>query len=232
MRDYEEKSYYEIQLDNKQLILVFLAGVAVCVLIFVLGVMVGKGKKEAEIASLSKKELSSSRTEEDVKTPQQAKTADEGTDTKEPKKIKKVKPEKEGEERPAYYDLGKPDSDEKQELTPDPKTEAKVEKVKQEQPAAEPVPDKSVEKEPTTMQPGTHLYTVQVMATASKDKAQKQLDTLKSKGYTAFMDEDKAGSGSVFKVRVGKFDDPDTAKKIATRLKDDLKLETWVAVID
>ena len=29
MRDYEEKSYYEIQLDNKQLILVFLAAVTV-----------------------------------------------------------------------------------------------------------------------------------------------------------------------------------------------------------
>ena len=54
MRDYEEKSYYEIQLDNKQLILVFLAGVTVCVLVFVLGVMVGKGRKEAEIASVGK----------------------------------------------------------------------------------------------------------------------------------------------------------------------------------
>lgn len=46
MRDYEEKSYYEIQLDNKQLILVFLAGVTVCVLVFVLGVMVEKEEKK------------------------------------------------------------------------------------------------------------------------------------------------------------------------------------------
>ncbi len=74
MRDYEEKSYYEIQLDNKQLILVFLAGVTVCVLIFVLGVMVGKGKKEAEMAAMTQTETPVKvKTQEDTQVPAEAK---------------------------------------------------------------------------------------------------------------------------------------------------------------
>jgi hypothetical protein len=44
MSQYREKSYYEIQLDHKQLIVVFFAIVAICVVMFLLGVMVGKGK--------------------------------------------------------------------------------------------------------------------------------------------------------------------------------------------
>src|SRR5262245_10567758 len=72
MRDYEEKSYYEIQLDNKQLILVFLAAVTVCVLIFVLGVMIGKGQKEAEIAAASRSEKNLAQAAEpDSSTPSQ-----------------------------------------------------------------------------------------------------------------------------------------------------------------
>ena len=72
MRDYEEKSYYEIQLDNKQLILVFLAAVTVCVLIFILGVMIGKGQKEAEIAAATRNEKNVASPEPDSNSPQQA----------------------------------------------------------------------------------------------------------------------------------------------------------------
>src|SRR4029077_16227685 len=92
MRDYEEKSYYEIQLDNKQLILVFLAGVTVCVLIFILGVLVGKGKKEAEIASLTKPETKTSVPEQEpvAKPPEEPKTAVD-TQPKQEKKGKKPK---------------------------------------------------------------------------------------------------------------------------------------------
>ena len=75
-------------------------------------------------------------------------------------------------------------------------------------------------------------YTVQVMATSSKPKAEAQLASLQSKGYTAFMNEEKAAGSAVFKVRVGKFTDPDTARKTAVRLKQELQLETWVAVLD
>jgi cell division septation protein DedD len=71
-----------------------------------------------------------------------------------------------------------------------------------------------------------------VMATSSKPKAQEQLSIRKSKGYRPFMDETKSGASSVFKVRVGKFADTQEAKAMASKIKTDLKLETWVAVLD
>ena len=47
MPRYRQKNYYEIQLDHKQLIVVFFAVVAICIVMFLLGVMVGKGRAVA-----------------------------------------------------------------------------------------------------------------------------------------------------------------------------------------
>lgn len=267
MRDYEEKSYYEIQLDNKQLILVFLAGVTVCVLVFVLGVMVGKGRKEAELASIGKTEQKVVRPEPDLTPPQEIQEMKPSSKKQEAKKenLKQAKSES-TEEDPAYYDLNtdkekpleKEPTKEKKDITTvastdtdkktnDKKAEtAKAEKTKTEAPKtetpkvevakAEPEPkavestEEDIVPEPTLKEGGK--YTVQVMATSSKSKAEQQLSTLQANGYTAFMKEEKAGESSVFKVRVGRFSDKEAAKKIATRLKQDLKLESWVANLD
>src|SRR5688572_11583551 len=91
MRDYEEKSYYEIQLDNKQLILVFLAAVTVCVLIFVLGVMIGKGQKEAEFAAAARNQKNSAPSDPDNNEPSQA-LSDIAADAREEIKPEPVKP--------------------------------------------------------------------------------------------------------------------------------------------
>lgn len=255
MRDYEEKSYYEIQLDNKQLILVFLGGVTVCVLVFVLGVMVGKGKKEAEMAALTPTEQSTTtaRPQPDASQPKEVQpVADEGAPRERNRKNKKDRAEEEAAKEPpaapvpkadkmTYGDLDKTDTEAP--LTPQPEPAGPAPKQAQQgstpSPATalsdvasktqEPSASNGSEKTPSTGM----RYTVQVMATGSKEKADEQLNFLKSKGYTAFMNEEKTASGSsVYKVRVGKFGDSDSAKKIAIRLKQDLKLETWVAVLE
>lgn len=266
MRDYEEKSFYEIQLDNKQLILVFLAGVTVCVLVFVLGVMVGKGRKEAEIAAIGKTEQKVVRPEPDLTPPQEIQEMKpEAKKQEKRKEISKVSSTN-AQEDPAYYDLNtdkekplekEPTKNQKDEKTVasketekkttepktsetakaetpkavTPKTEApKTEVAKAEtETKAEPVEEKTVP-EPALNDGGR--YTVQIMATSSKAKAEQQLSTLQANGYTAFMKEEKAGDTSVFKVRVGRFSDKDAAKKIATKLKQELQLESWVANLD
>jgi cell division septation protein DedD len=252
MRDYEEKSYYEIQLDNKQLILVFLAGVTVCVLIFVLGVLVGKGKKEAEMAAVTKNETP----------PAAAKTQMDAPDVTPPAEAKPVLENKKGSQKSAtaeptekkdedysFYDLDKSESEPKltkKEDAPAPPAAKKTsqdeaksqEKVKPEEkakPEQKAKPDPAETKVPAVAQQteepvasGSPRYTVQVMATASKSKAEQQLSSLKSKGYAAYMDEDKG----VFKVRVGKYADSNSAKQDATKIKEDMNLDTWVAVLD
>jgi cell division protein FtsN len=255
MRDYEEKSYYEIQLDNKQLILVFLAGVTVCVLVFVLGVMVGKGRKEAEIAAASRNTESAApiRPEPDLEPPQEIQAATPSKKEKNEKKQKQAEEKTEDIYEPAYTSLE--DTDSEKPLTKEPskatkveakpreetkvaaKQEPKVEPPKVEPPKVaekkpEPETPKVVSEEPAVPLSENGRYTVQVMATSSKPKAEAQLASLQSKGYTAFMNEEKAAGNAVFKVRVGKFSDADTARKTAARLKQELQLETWVAVLD
>ncbi len=225
MRDYEEKSYYEIQLDNKQLILVFLAAVTVCVLIFVLGVMIGKGQKEAEMAAAARIEKNQAAPEPDKKLPSQVvsdEDSEQKTETQTPKQPvteKEVK-ENESSSKPeqnfAYEDLNKsePDTDK------DPVDEKPV--------ATEPGETEEVPKPG----PNATQYTVQVMATSSRSKAEEQMSSLKAKGYRPFMDETTSGDINVFKVRVGRYTDTQQAKEMAVRIKKDLKLETWVAVLD
>jgi len=249
MRDYEEKSYYEIQLDNKQLILVFLAGVTVCVLIFILGVMIGKGKKETEMALAAKSEPSRTKmSEPDLNPPQEPATAVDPSNDKKGKKAKEnAKPDVSDDDmdfdssQPSAS--AKPTAPQKSEVKQKPDQEAHtlpgVAAVKQTQPAESSLTQTPMLTEPpakptasaSTADTGKK-YTVQVMATGSKPKAQQELTTLKAKGYTAYLSEDKTAKGSVFKVRVGHFSDSDSAKKLALRLKDELKLETWVAELE
>ena len=245
MRDYEEKSYYEIQLDNKQLILVFLAGVTVCVLVFILGMMVGKGRKEAEFAAASRTEKEVVRPEPDLTPPQEIQEVKPVTKKQKDENKKKEASAEPSQEDPEYYGLDKIDEkplvkdpakqpkEEKKvaDKEPEKKVAAETQKAKTEPKIeTEPKAESETEPQPTLKEGGR--YTVQVMATSSKTKAEQQLSTLQSKGYTAFMKEEKAGEASVFKVRVGEFSDKDSARKIATKLKQELQLESWVANLD
>jgi len=231
MRDYEEKSYYEIQLDNKQLVLVFLAALTLCVLIFVLGVMVGKGQKEAEMASVVRPEVSA-KTQPDVAPPQQPQSNVSNEKEKEQEKPVRQKNKEKPKQDYTFYDLDKPETQKSELEKADQEPEAPA--PEKPAPAVKPVTEKPVTEKPakSTFAADTHQYTVQVMATASKTKATEELTMLKSKGYKAFMDDYKTESGNVFKVRVGRYPDPDSAKEMAQRLKRDLRLDTWVAVLD
>src|SRR5262249_41167751 len=136
-----------------------------------------------------------------------------------------------------FYDLDKPETQKSELEKPDQQAETPASEEpapEKPAPAAKPVTEKPASEKPakSTFAADTHQYTVQVMATASKSKATEELTMLKSKGYKAFMDDYKTESGNVFKVRVGRYADPDSAKEMAQRLKKDLRLDTWVAVLD
>ena len=243
MRDYEEKSYYEIQLDNKQLILVFLAAVTVCALIFVIGVMVGKGQKEAELATVAKPEATMAEVEPDTKPPEEPKSDQKLTAAKERKREKKdensepeVKTPERDSDQYTFYDLDKNDEKTKENEEP---VKSQEQKQKESSPegAAEKVA-KPLEKPPEEQTKGspkseeTAKYTIQVMATPSRSRADERIKFLKSKGYSPFLDEHKTENGSVYRVRVGRFADDNSARALASRIKTELKLEPWVTTIE
>jgi len=218
MRDYEEKSYYEIQLDNKQLILVFLASLTLCVLIFVLGVMVGKGQKETEMAAAARSEATPARTEPDLNVPEQPKESVTPAPPKTPKTEKKSasKTEKEPAKDDGFYGLDQSEEPQKG-LEPEKKSDT-----------AKPAPAPTETGQ--TLAPVR--FTVQLIATESKTKAQEQLRFLKARGYSPFMSVKETKNGAVYKVRIGKYSDTASAKEMAVRLKQNLKLEPWVTELD
>jgi cell division septation protein DedD len=233
MRDYEEKSYYEIQLDNKQLILVFLAAVTVCVLIFVLGIMIGKGQKEAEIAAATRIEKNATTPEPDSNSPQQA-LSDIASEARNEKKstktaIEKKEPVEKKADTSNTSDSATAKKSEK--FAYEDLDQKEPAKENAEAPSAEPVSETPAADDIPKSTGGTQ-YTVQIMATSSRPKAEQQISALKLKGYKPFLDETKSGDISVFKVRVGRFADTQEAKELANRIKKDLRLETWVAVLD
>jgi hypothetical protein len=47
MAEYDDGAYYEVQLNNKQLVFFFMAALAIAVVVFLCGVMVGRGVRDA-----------------------------------------------------------------------------------------------------------------------------------------------------------------------------------------
>src|SRR3990172_3336079 len=50
MVEYDDGAYYEVQLNNKQLVFFFMAALAIAVVVFLCGVMVGRGVRDATLA--------------------------------------------------------------------------------------------------------------------------------------------------------------------------------------
>ena len=50
MAEYDDGAYYEVQLNNKQLVFFFMATLAIAVVVFLCGVMVGRGVHDATLS--------------------------------------------------------------------------------------------------------------------------------------------------------------------------------------
>src|SRR5262249_36933267 len=92
-------------------------------------------------------------------------------------------------------------------------------------PAPAPAPAAAVNSEPTQSGPG---YAVQVAALNVKSEADAIAKRLSSKGYTAYVLSPATGTPSVYRVRVGKFPTRREADSIAARLKREEQFNPWV----
>ncbi|HOT02272.1 MAG TPA: SPOR domain-containing protein [Acidobacteriota bacterium] len=92
-------------------------------------------------------------------------------------------------------------------------------------PATAPAPTKPVPQTTTPAAPtvaGTTYFVVQAMATRDLAEARQMVDRLKGKGYDAFVKIADAGSSDgMHRVQVGKFKDQAHARELVARLKKD-----------
>jgi cell division septation protein DedD len=206
-----DEGFHEIQLNGKQLVFLFMAATVVSVVIFLCGVMVGRGVRA-----------------------QQGVLAAAAVDTEtDPTAVVQMPPRAAGGSDGAPLTTQETLTYPSRLEEPEPPVETLIEVP----PAREPVPTAALpEREPARAEravaaalsePRGSGFVVQVAAVRERSEADMIARRLTTKGYPAFVTT-PAGVARVFRVRVGKYKDRREAESIATRLEKEEQFKPWI----
>lgn len=228
----------EIQLNGKQLVFLFMAATVVSVVIFLCGVLVGRGVRSDRASST---EMASSGAAVDPAPPAptpQASAPQAGSDPRRaepptppaesvsyPNRLGESEEPAEVLKAPEKTGRGKAEAPEKMLPPPAEKPAAVVPP-----PAKPPAPVTPVAAATPDGEPPGPGYVVQVAALNVRSEADAIAKRLTSKGYGAYVLPSPSGTTQVFRVRIGKFGSRRDAETMATRLQKDeqFKFKPWV----
>ena len=203
-----DDGFHEIQLNGKQLVFLFMAATVVSVVIFLCGVMVGRGVRSpqgpaGELAAMP--------------VPDQAQ-ADASADAPPPPAPTAAPPEPVDD---YYKDLtAERPTDVRAEPAPEPRRAAAAREPAR---AAAP-PDEA--QPPSAVTSGG--YAVQLAALRDRAEAEGIVKRLVGKGYPAYVVNPVTGRPPIYRVQVGRFPDRREADRIAARLKAEEQFNPWV----
>ena len=207
----------ESSLHGKQLVFLFMSVVVLAVVVFLCGVMVGRGVRDTAPAAELVQDLDPTITEAAGGVPTPSAPAA-------------------GEPEALQY----PDDLTTEFPAPDPPLEPVDEA--QSSPRAEPVATASVDPRPEDVraprvdavsagdvrEPTGSGFVVQVHAARRQSEAVGIAKRLASKGYRAFVTTSGAGPARMFRVRVGKFPDRRDAKAVSDKLEAEEHFKPWI----
>ena len=243
-----EDGFHEIQLSGKQLVFLFMATTVVSIVIFLCGVLVGRGARveaspEFVDAAASAPADQAAPTSGDpvvssAAPAQAAGPADAGAPTKADSEdfnymnmLKAEQSTNEVPQPPAETTAEPPAAPAVLQPPSDPPTSTKpLEKVP---PAAAPAkaaasPAAPVSAAAAPAKPAAAgSLTIQVAALKERSEADRVAKRLQSKGYEAYVAEPAPGT-AMFRVRVGHFSDKSEAEKVKNRLAKEEKFRPWV----
>ncbi len=207
----------EIQLSGKQLVFLFMAVTVVSVVIFLCGVLVGRGV-QARTTSIT-----------DAPAMTEAAPGDEPAAAAEPVVTDQPTPRAEVTFPDRLANAATPQ--EKLVTRPDPPKAAP--------PAAAAPPAKTAPTAPTTAasdrpsrgiptEPKGGGYAIQVAAFNARGEAETLVTRLSAKGYAVYLVTPQAGQPAMFRVRVGKFRERAEAERVAARLERDEQFKPWI----
>jgi cell division septation protein DedD len=222
-----DEAFHEIQLNGKQLVFLFMAGTVVAVVIFLCGVMVGRGVEPARTAASTP---STPGVVIDPTAPEPVAVA--GSSSNAPLTAQETLTYAERLESPARAE---------ESLRPAVETASLPQPVAEpvpQPPVTEPVPAEPVAPAPTpavapvTAAPSRASFTepagtglvVQVAASRSRAEAETIARRLSEKGYPVFITTN-AGN---FRVRVGKYATAGEAEAIGARLEREEQFRPWI----
>ena len=203
----QDEGFHEIQLNGKQLVFLFMAATVVSVVIFLCGVLVGRGVRAqmGGVADNAPASTVAETTPTQPLTPAPAPAA--GSDPT------KAAPPPSADELSYFNRLEKPNAPQEQ-LKP------QVEKT-----APAPAPAAVA---PASAEPSGQGFAVQIAALNVRSEADAIAKRLSSKGYAAYVLSPANGTPSVFRVRVGKFNTRREAETVAAKLQKEEQFKPWV----
>jgi cell division septation protein DedD len=225
----QDEGFHEIQLNGKQLVFLFMAATVVSVVIFLCGVLVGRGVR----AERSLVDTASIATPAD--TPTQPPSTPAATPAGSDPRTAAAPPP--AEDLSYFNRLEKPNAAPEQ-LKPAP-AERSAPALRAAPPAPQPPPAPAAtptEKpqpappavDAAAAEPAGQGFAVQIAALNVRSEADAIARRLSSKGYAAYVLSSANGTPSVYRVRVGKFPTRREAETIAARLQKEEQFKPWV----
>jgi cell division septation protein DedD len=231
----QDEGFHEIQLNGKQLVFLFMAATVVSVVIFLCGVLVGRGVR-AERGSVA--DTTSSASNAETAPPVPAATAapapmPAGSDPT------KAAPPPPADDLTYFNRLEKPSPaseklkapTEKLEKTAPPvvaKPAASAPPVPPPAPKAVPALAETHAESSATAEPSGSGFAVQIAALNVRSEADAIAKRLSTKGYAAYVVSPASGTPTVFRVRVGKFPTRREAETVASKLQKEEQFKPWV----
>ena len=230
----QDDGFREIQLNGKQLVFLFMAATVVSVVIFLCGVLVGRGVRAERggivdvAANAPATDTSPLQTPTPSTTPVPAPAGSDPTVAAAPPPADDLSYFSRLEKTNASPEKLKPAASARNSAPSEKAAPAAKEPAK----AAAPVP---VPKEPakaaaaeTAPEPSGQGFAVQIAALNVRSEAEAIARRLSSKGYAAYVLSPASGTPSVYRVRVGKFNTRREAESVAAKLQKEEQFKPWV----
>ena len=233
-----DDGFHEIQLNGKQLIFLFMAATVVSVVIFLCGVMVGRGVRNGRGETSAGAELET--TAQAATAPAPIAPAPAPASSTAPKGNQPTPPVPE-EDTSAYKDLTSDKPKDTALATPakaqakpavtapasaPPKAAAEKAAVA-EKAAPKSEPPAPVDKDkPAAVTSGG--YAVQLTALRDRSEADAVVKRLAGKGYPAYVVNPLPGKPPVYRVQVGRYQNRADADRIASKLQKEEQFSPWV----
>ena len=258
MTAHTDDGFHEIQLNGKQLVFLFMAATVVSVVIFLCGVLVGRGVRaersgEAEAAQLSN--VAEPATEAAAGTPAPLLPGSDPTAAAAPpakddltfvnrlENEGAVKEDLKPQPSPALKPIERPAATAapaaappvRAAATPPTPAEPAREPAKEAAKTPAPASAKTAAKEPApaaassaSSEPAGTGFVVQIAALNIRSEADAIAKRLSSKGYQAYVMSPAVGTPQIYRVRIGKFGSRREAETIATKLQKEEQFNPWV----
>jgi cell division septation protein DedD len=224
-----DEGVHEIQLNGKQLVFLFMSGTVVAVVIFLMGVMVGRGIHAPRTAQQidAAAETTTDPTASAQSSPPASSAPIEGASAASQETL--TYPDRLEDPTPPPETLRDTPSESKT-VAPKPAAIAKAPEPPPEKPAPEkkPTATKTTAKADVPAEPAGNGFVVQVAATRDRGEADAIAKRLAAKGYPTFVTTPGGAGPKVFRVRVGKFSNRREADSVAGKLQREEQFKPWI----